>query len=576
MTATLHHPSQAAGFHETDTAFGEFIARFGGGEPIARVAACLSRAVRQGHICLDLKQPPEGAEGDWFSASQWRERLACSPAVAFVRQGEELPVAPLVLDPADRLYLRRFYLYEQELAAALLARSDAGASTPAEGQAAAVATALAQRLTIISGGPGTGKTTTVLKILAGLVKAGDGLLPRVVLTAPTGKAAARLEEAVRNGVDTLPEEDRSEALDRLLAQLPRAATLDRLLGTRPGTAALRHHADNPLPVDVAIVDEASMVALPAMARFLAALPPQARVILLGDRDQLASVAPGSLLADLAEAAARPGNPLAGSLVTLVENFRFKTESGIHRFCQAIRRGESAGAVQILDEGGYADLGSHPLPSPDRLSQALTATILDGYGPFLREREPERALASFAQFRLLAAVREGPYGVSELNRLAEAILREHRLIGESHHYYAGLPVLIRRNDYTLRLFNGDIGILLPDPSDPAGSPRLWAWFPNDPLEQQAGGPAVRRIAPSRLPEHETAYAMTVHKSQGSEFDRVALILPGHESAVVTRELIYTGVTRARKQVDLWFEPEAFTRGVARRAERVSGLGDALEP
>lgn len=578
MSTTLSDEPQGTGLHEVDAAFAQFITRFEGSEPgghaAGQAAAYLSRAVRGGHICLDLAEPLEGC-GEWPSVSQWRETLACSRAVAIVRTGEELPVAPLVLDAANRLYLRRFYLYEQGLATALLARTGENppASLPAEGQDAAVATALAQRLTIISGGPGTGKTTTVVRILTGLVAQAGGKLPRIALTAPTGKAAARLEEAVRNGLQALPASENSEALQALLAHLPRAATLDRLLGTRPGTAALRHHADNPLPVDVAIVDEASMVALPAMARFLAALPPEARVILLGDRDQLASVAPGSLLADLAEAAARPGNPLAPSMVTLTQNFRFGNDSGIYQFCQAIRQGKTADALALLDSGA-ADLSSRPLPAPGQLFETLAPSVVEGYGPYLRERDPQRALAAFSRFRLLAAVRQGPYGINELNRLVEAILREKGLVRGQRRYYAGMPILIQRNDYTLRLFNGDIGIVLPDPDD--ASPRLWAWFPNDPVAQQEGGPAVRRISPSRLPDHETAYAMTVHKSQGSEFDRVLLILPDHESAVVNRELIYTGVTRAKKHVDLWFEPRAFAHGVARRAERVSGLQDALRP
>ncbi len=534
-----------------DDAFARFIAHHGGGEAPALAARHLSRAVREGHLCLNLARPPAD-EPHWPSLPEWQAALAASPAVG---KPVEEPRTPLILDPSGRLYLARYHRYEQRLAAALRQLAGAPGPAPAEGQEAAVETATRRALTLISGGPGTGKTTTVLTLLERLLA--EGRLGRALLAAPTGKAAARLDEALRDGAAR----SKNEALRHTVATLPRATTLDRLLGSRPGTTALRHHAGNPLAVDLLIVDEASMVALPLMAKLFDALPARARVVLLGDRDQLASVAPGSVLADLCDAAALPTSPLHGSLVLLRTNYRFGNESAIYRACEAIRTGDAAAALAIAGEGS-AELHGQPLPTGAAWERALREAVLAGYGPTLAERDPARALAAFAQYRILAAVREGPHGIHELNRQCAALLR-----GAGGLQHGGQPLLITANDPALGLFNGDTGLLLPDPA--GGDARLWAWFPG----VEPGAPP-RRIAPARLPAHEPAFALTVHKSQGSEFRRILLILPGRESAVLTRELVYTGLTRARERVDLWYAPGPFAAGVARRAERESGLRDAL--
>jgi len=548
---TLSETSQSP----IDLHFALFIGRFGGGAEVSAAADLLSRAVRQGHLCLDLSQsPPEAAS--WPSPARWREILARSRAVG---SPGDAAATPLVLDHAGRLYLRRFYEYETALAAAIRRRAS-GNPGAGEGQDAAVTAALREKLTLISGGPGTGKTTTVRRILAGWVSEPGGETLRIALCAPTGKAAARLEEALREGFATLED----AAVRERLATLPRAGTLDSLLGTRPGCATPRHHAANPLPLDALVVDEASMVALPQMARLLAALPENARLLLLGDRDQLASVAPGSVLADLVDAAGVPASPLAGSLVMLRRNYRFGNESGIHRLAQAIRAGDAPQTASLLAKGGD-QISASPLPAPGGLAAALREPLLSGYGPALRERDPARALALLGEFRLLAAVRQGPCGVEELNLHAAALLHQAGLIRREGRFYAGLPLMITRNDPTVRLFNGDIGLILPEPGDPSG--RLWAWFP----DAEAG---VRRIAPVRLPPHEPAYAMTIHKSQGSEFGEVHLILPERDLPLLTRELLYTGVTRARHRVHLWYDPALLAPAVERRAERLSGLRDAI--
>jgi exodeoxyribonuclease V alpha subunit len=548
----LTHPE----FADIDRHFARFINDFGEGELPAIAAAMLSRNIRHGHICLDLVKGPVHFDEPlpvfiWPTLETWEKAFTKNRAIGGPADGR-----PLVLDNAGRLYLRRYWEYEKALAEAILLRCDS--QTPANPrmgdlQELAIETALARRFVVISGGPGTGKTTTVLKILERMLSQPGGENLRIALAAPTGKAAARLQETLLAGGANGVRQDR----------LPKSAsTLHRLLGSRRNSVYFRHNAKNPLPVDLVVVDEASMVPLTVMAKLFAALPHRANVILLGDRDQLSSVEPGAVLGDIARAASEPG-PLQGSLVVLDKNYRFGNESNIFALCNAVREGEIERALKILNSGERPDVISGRTPPPLQVTERLRQRVIAGYSAYLRAPDPAEALKEFKKFRVLCALRTGPYGVESLNRTIEKILREERLVTGTQNTYAGMPILITQNDYQLRLYNGDIGILLPDPTN--GS--LLAWF----IGEDGG---IRRVPPARLPEYEPAFVMTVHKSQGSEFDNVLLILPDKESPVLTRELIYTGLTRARSRVEIWFQESVLRAAIARTIQRGSGLRDRL--
>jgi exodeoxyribonuclease V alpha subunit len=551
----LAHPE----FADIDRHFARFVDGFSQGDLPAVAAAMLSRNMRHGHICLDLgKGPVDFAEPRpafvWPELKTWKKAFAKSRAIGRPEEGR-----PLVLDDAGRFYFRRYWEYEQALAQGILIRCQeivplSLLSTDTSLQGLAIQTALTRHFVVISGGPGTGKTTTVLKILERMVSEPGGEKLRIALAAPTGKAAARLQETLRAGAGNGSLQDR----------LPKSAsTLHRLLGPRHNSVYFRHHGKNPLPVDLVVVDEASMVSLTMMAKLFDALPEKARVILLGDRDQLSSVEPGAVLGDIATAASEPG-PLNGSLVVLEKNYRFGNQSHIFALSNAVRDGKVDRALDLLSSDQYPDLGARRTPPPSQLADQLRQRIVAGYSGYLRRQDPAEALKEFKKFRLLCPFRVGPYGVENLNRAIEKILREESLINGAQNAYPGLPILITQNDDPLRLYNGDIGILLPDPADAS---LLLAWF----IGEDGG---VRRIPPARLPGHEPAFAMTVHKSQGSEFDNVLLILPEKDSPLLTRELIYTGLTRARSRVEVWFQESVLRAAVTRYVQRGSGLRDRL--
>lgn len=583
------------------------------GDPLAqgRVAlaiALLSRAGADGDVCLDLAAvaPGNSWPADAIPAlADWQDALQRSGLVA---GATGMPVLPLVLDGRHRLYLHRHWQQEHDVAGALLGRAQAQESVDPvflraalaryfpgraadDRQCLAAALAVIRRLTVIAGGPGTGKTTTVARILALLVEAGRaaGSPPVIRLAAPTGKAAARLTQSIREAKQKLHDNVDAAVVDAIPED---ASTLHRLLGALGGDGIARyaHHAGNPLALDVLVIDEASMLDLGLVSAVLAALPAQARLILLGDRDQLASVEAGNVLGDIcgistigspgATTGWRPAlcaqlralgldpgisagddAPAMGdSLVALTESHRFRRDSGIGRAALAINAGEFD--EQLFGDGNE-DVHWHS-PSAAELAACVDALVSRYWLRWRETDDPVEASRRFDEFRFLCALREGESGVGQINRLVEQALSRRGLVDPRERHYAGQPLLVTRNDYGVRLYNGDVGLVLPD-AEAGGVLRAFFVQPDG---------SVRRVALNRLPAHETAYAMTVHKSQGSEFTRVALVLPPQDAPVLTRELVYTGITRARSGATIWAPREVLARAISRRVLRASGLLDAL--
>ncbi|WDH36139.1 exodeoxyribonuclease V subunit alpha [Pseudomonas chlororaphis] len=630
------------------------------GDPLVLMAAALtSHQLGHGHVCLDLFEtlkepdfalslPPEGDLQSTaavlpsqvlatLDGAHWCKALAVSRLVALAAdQSEQARQRPLVLS-GKRLYLRRYWAYERRIDNALRQRLAVQEETPADlaerlgglfGAAKAagpvdwqkLACALATRgaFSIITGGPGTGKTTTVVRLLALLqapaVEAGKPL--RIRLAAPTGKAAARLTESISLQVRSLSVDD--SVREKIPSDV---TTVHRLLGSRPGTRHFRHHAGNRLPLDVLVVDEASMIDLEMMANLLDALPVHARLVLLGDKDQLASVEAGAVLGDLCrdaeagwyspqtrswleavsgEQLADSGlqedsagvHPLAQQVVMLRHSRRFGEGSGIGQLARWVNQQQAEEARRLLAARSHADL--YGLSLKGEQDRTLERLLLEGHGDgpqgyrhylsLLRGQRPPAdtaledprwtawardVLLAFDQFQLLCAVRKGPWGVEGLNQRITAALFKARLIESDQQWYEGRPVLMTRNDYGLGLMNGDIGIALKLPEHEGtqdGRQVLRVAFPRN--DGQGG---VRFVLPSRLNDVETVYAMTVHKSQGSEFAHTALILPEALNPVLTKELIYTGITRAKDWFSL-IEPRAgvFEEAVRRKVKRLSGL------
>jgi exodeoxyribonuclease V alpha subunit len=661
QTATLgalRQCSDAGWLRRLDTALATFVAEL---DPQAAPAllvatALLAHMEGRGHTCLPLaplvRQPgavlgwPAAAQGAWQALwallpadlPLWRAALRASPVVCEAGRSPDTG-QPLVLGgtpAAPLLYLRRYWGYERRVAQHLLERTatpqpvdeaaarqwlerlfapDAGtpAAAPSEGamdwQKLACAVALRARLSVITGGPGTGKTYTAARLLA-LLFAIDAQPERlrVALAAPTGKAAARLKQSIDAALAGLHAR-LGAALDlpALTQRMGAARTLHALLGARPDTRQLRHHAGNPLDVDVLIVDEASMVHLEMMAALLDALAPTARVIFLGDKDQLASVEAGAVLGDLCRdaqagcysaqtaryALATTGMvlpaqyldstgappPLAQHTVMLRQSRRFG--GAIGQLALAVNQGDVPAAQRLLASDATRALHSLQGCSAAAVVQLALHGRLGApacYRPYLEclAQRPQGAdaqahedwvrgvLAAFERFRLLCAVREGEWGAAGLNRAVENALRDAALLNPRGEWYAGRPVMVTRNDAALGVFNGDIGIALPSATPGAG---LRVYF--------ADGPLLRSVGVARLAHAETAFAMTVHKSQGSEFEHTVLVLPAYAGAVLSRELVYTGITRARQAFTLVAaQPGLLATAVQQRTQRASGLQGLL--
>ncbi|WP_404362946.1 exodeoxyribonuclease V subunit alpha [Marinobacter sp.] len=660
--------------------------------------ALASHQLGRGHVCLDLNimaregfndalsLPPEDETAPDVSLvpsdilrkvtpEDWEAALAQPLLVSDSANAASATNTPLVRDGL-RLYLRRYWQYEQAIFRQLTERLER--PTALEDPAAPASLALKRALTrlfpggvssaeeidwqriacansarwmfsVITGGPGTGKTTTVVRLLAALQSVAletgaPGRALRIRLAAPTGKAAARLSESISGAVAQLDLAglDHQQAIREAVPT--GVTTLHRLLGSIPGSRRFRHHRHNPLVLDALVIDEASMVDIEMMARVLDALPAHARLILLGDKDQLASVDAGAVLGELCQRAAegwyseqtrawvaavtgdqlspglvRPDGTAVDQAITMLRrSYRFAGDSGIGRLAEAVNSGAESAEVRALFRHQYPDIarlsvntaepgkaisdhcveggaGGFTLPENNRGTGTSAAPAPEGYRAYLEQMKATRPgatapleefdvwarnlLDAYGRFQLLCGLRRGPWGVEGLNVTVAAALQSAGLIRETAGWYAGRPVMVTRNDYSLGLMNGDIGITLELPArhwvqgrevaDPARLVQRVA-FPSADIR---GG--VRWVLPSRLQSVETVYAMTVHKSQGSEFSHACLVLPDRLNPVLTRELIYTGITRARH----WFSlllPEAsvFDQAISRRVVRTSGLGRAL--
>jgi exodeoxyribonuclease V alpha subunit len=556
-------------------------------------AYLLSKKISEGHICLHLDKltelPPYCGEMQPGSAPL--------ESVALVaRNGSDQQ--PFVLYQ-DRLYLQRYFRYEttflkrirqfletekeqsaQRLAvlethrALITSLFESNDPADIDWQLAAAITGVLNNFTIITGGPGTGKTTTVAKILAILYNIAPAL--RVALAAPTGKAAARMAESLRNTKLSV-----AETLTEKLQSLS-PSTIHRLLKSKMDSPYFHHNAENPLNYDVVIVDESSMIDIALFAKLLDAIGPETRLILLGDKDQLASVEAGSLFGDLCQAqetlnlfsAERVAlinsfitdkrkhipdsqinedhHPLFQHLVELRRSHRFKADKGIGKFSKAIIRNDQEALRIMHDEEVVID---------PTYSKELFETFVAGYEDFIKEKDIREALHKMNGLRVLCAVREGEQGLYAINKMIEKYLHDKKLIKINAEFYENRPIILTRNYYEHNLFNGDTGIIRYDDKGV-----LMAWF-------EDGTGELRAVLPGYLTEAETVFAMTIHKSQGSEFNKVLVVLPAVTNvALLTRELLYTAVTRARTMVYVQSSEAVLLQAVGHSVERASGIAN----
>ena len=645
MNLIAHLQRSQDNLRAVDIALADTLRRLdtGSDELVLAGAALASLAVGTGHTAYDPTRPQlvlGMASGNALpglpDAHEWIAAWHASPWVCEPEADAIAPASfPLVLENG-LLYLRRYREYERGLASGLkrlaaqpLASVDLVAIQPlfaalfpeakaGDRQARAAALALVQSLLLITGGPGTGKTSTIARLLLLLIAQADanGSALRIALAAPTGRAADRMSESLHAAIANLQES--SVLQPKWLAALPQqASTLHRLLGSRPGSPRFRHHAGQPLPFDVIVVDEASMVDMPLMCKLVDAVADGARLILLGDRDQLPSVEAGDVLAAIGDAAgdgetlsealasslapllsvvprrsdvsrettqvthdhseqsdmfdskdigssiatyvaptaasAAERSPLFGHRVQLLRGYRQSAELDLSPLAHAVREGDADAALDHLRDGRLRGVHFHEEASSPLVSGSRSV-LLAHWRAMAAETEPAAALASADHLRLLTALREGPQGASTLNAQIEEALAG----AQRETYFHGRLLLVTENSYRHGLFNGDVGICLRQADG-----NVAVFFPG-------GGQGVRAFHPAALPAHASAFALTVHKAQGSEFNQAWIVLPQQDARTLTRELLYTALTRARNQVHLFAREDILRTLLARKAQRVTGL------
>jgi exodeoxyribonuclease V alpha subunit len=567
----------------------------------------LSMEVRSGHVCLDLTQlnqqniePQIWQELDSPTLDDWINVLNLAANKYVVSYGDQL--SPLIFIE-NKLYFQRMWSDERFVAQYfnrtqldvtsneqvnlknILDQLFVNDNKSIDWQKIAVAVALTRKIAIISGGPGTGKTTTVAKILAGIVL--NNPATRIVSAAPTGKAASRLTESLSRAIEQLSFQSLNIKTE--------AVTLHRLLGAKADNRSFSYNKHNQLHIDVLVIDEASMVDLNMMARIIEALPDSARLILLGDKDQLSSVEAGAVFGDLCDFISngysqsradelsrltgyiipiedQPTSVITDSICLLKKSYRFNESSGIGLLANAVKEGRYLDVKKLLADNALQDINYYELSS-NQTYQAVLNDCVEHYKHYLKTIKQHQnndiatILTKFSEYRLLCAVREGKFGVEGLNKQIELLLAKHKLIEIRHcdQWYIGRPVMILRNSTSLGLYNGDIGITLTAEQD---NSKLRVYFP-------FSDGTIKGFSPYRLPEHETAYAMTIHKSQGSEFDHVNIILPTEFSPLLNRSLLYTAITRAKKSVSIYADTKILERVVKSQIHRESGLVEQIK-
>lgn len=542
-------------FRNIDLEFAKFILKLAKSDDINLfiASALVSRALGDGNTCINLKDFSSIKLSSFFNIIEsedillpdlksWTELLTSSHVVT----NDINSVAPLYLDDNGRLYLYRLWLAEYKLAENLIERITTNQSNSSENNALlidkyfskdskdlhqrlAAEKTLQRNFSIITGGPGTGKTTTVLKILALFLEQNINL--KIALAAPTGKAATRLNESLSTNLKKLP--------DQIAAKIPvEAQTIHRLLKYNISSETFFYNKNNQLNYDLIVIDESSMIDLSLMQKLTEAIPLTSKIILLGDSDQLASVESGMVFGNLCATALLEENiesKLSESINTLSLSHRFSNNQGIGKLSYTIKNGEISETIKLLESGNDKDIIYLGNIANNKLNRKTIQLIVDEYTPYLQASTPEEALLLNKNFIVLTPLRQGRLGVNELNSTIERELTKSGLIETGTAFYHGMPVMITQNNYSLNLYNGDIGLILNDKDD-----SVKACYP-------AANGEIRYLSPGQLPLHEKSYAITIHKSQGSEFRNVLIIIPDKISPVMKRELLYTAVTRAREKV-----------------------------